>query len=194
VVELDNCPVWPELLVQFLARHHIAPPFQQTLARAEHVAEGIFQPAGVKIVWLECPVTRQDAARNRTCALPGIHPKLELHVLTNPMADTFGTDEDIFGSAALPADASFGVVAYVFAERARRLAARREFDVILGWIIAHELGHLLLGNNSHSAIGIMRARWTIRDLETAREASMSFLPNEGKQIRAQVLARIAGNQ
>ena len=30
-------------------------------------------------------------------------------------------------------------------------------EAILGLVIAHELGHLLLGTNSHAARGIMRA-------------------------------------
>jgi hypothetical protein len=33
---------------------------------------------------------------------------------------------------------------------------------ILGRVIAHEIGHLLLGSNSHSAHGLMRASWDVR--------------------------------
>jgi hypothetical protein len=162
----------------------------ETLARGEHVAEEIFHPAGIKIVWLDCPVTRQDAARNRTCSLPGARPKLELHVLTDSMSDSVGTGKDTFGSAVVPGNPAFAVVAYVYAGRAHRLAERREFDVILGRVIAHELGHLLLGNNSHSSVGIMKARWTPRDLDPASAASISFLPIEARKIHAQVLARL----
>jgi hypothetical protein len=163
---------------------------KETMIRARYEVERIFQFTGVKMVWLECPVTRQDAATNRTCTLPSAHPKLELHVLTNSMADALETGNDTFGSALLPANGSCGVVAYLYADRVRGLAQRGEFDVILGRVIAHELGHLLLGNNSHSTAGIMKARWTIRDLERTREASMSFLPVEAKEIHAGVLARI----
>ena len=81
------------------------------------------------------------------------------------------------------------MVANVYADRARELADRREFEVILGWVIAHELGHLLLGRNAHSAAGIMRARWRAQDLKPSRQAAMLFLPAEAKRIRAQVLAR-----
>lgn len=185
----DARPREADLEVEVHIYNYSAVP-EETLTRAEHVAEEIFHPAGVKIIWLECPVTRQDAARNRICALPSARPKLELHVLTNFMADAVGTGKDTFGSAALPATLSFGVVAYVYADRARRLAEQREFNVILGRVIAHELGHLLLGSNSHSTMGIMKALWTARDLEPARGASMSFLPIEAKKIHAQILARI----
>ena len=59
-----------------------------------------------------------------------------------------------------------------------------------GRVIAHELGHLLLGKNTHSAAGIMHATWRARDLEPTREAARSFLPGEAKKIRAQALARL----
>jgi hypothetical protein len=61
---------------------------------------------------------------------------------------------------------------------------------MLGRIIAHELGHLLLGQNGHSVVGIMKARWGSRDAEPAHQVA-KFFPSEAKKIRAQVLARMA---
>jgi hypothetical protein len=107
------------------------------------------------------------------------------------MADRLGIGGDIFGSALLPTNEGFGVVANVYADRTRELADRREFEVILGWVIAHELGHLLLGEHGHAAAGIMHARWRARDLKPSGQAAMLFLPGEGKRIRAQVRARAA---
>jgi len=54
------------------------------------------------------------------------------------------------------------VLASVFCGRVEELARRldsrqRENSVIFGYVIAHELGPLLLGTNSHSAVGVMRA-------------------------------------
>jgi predicted SprT family Zn-dependent metalloprotease len=108
------------------------------------------------------------------------------------MADSFRGGGDIFGSALLPAKEGFGVVANVYADRTRELADGREFEVILGRVIAHELGHLLLGKNAHSAAGIMHARWRAQDLGLSRQAAMLFLPGEAKRIRAQVMARTVG--
>jgi hypothetical protein len=181
----------PDLEVDVLI-YNYSTVSKATLTQAEHVADEILQAARVKIVWLDCPVSRQEAARNRTCAPSRAHPRLQLQVLTNSMADALETSKDTFGLALLPANASFGTVAYVYADRARLLAEQSEFDVILGRVIAHELGHLLLGNNSHSAVGIMKALWHTRDLEPTREASMYLVPIEAKKIHAQVLARIGG--
>jgi hypothetical protein len=89
----------------------------------------------------------------------------------------------------MPDNSGFGVVANVYADRIRTLATGKEFEAILGRVLAHELGHLLLGRNAHSPAGLMRARWRAQDL-TLTQPTMSFLPKEAKRIRAQVEARI----
>jgi hypothetical protein len=51
-----------------------------------------------------------------------------------------------------------GLTATVLYNRVERLARRhhKKPELILGYVIAHELGHLLLPPHSHSATGIMR--------------------------------------
>ena len=159
------------------------------LGRAEQEAFRIFRRTGVATAWLSCPLTSEEAVRNKACALPDAPTRLTLRLLSNSMADSLGFGGDIFGSALLPDNEEFGVVANVYADRTRELADRREFEVILGRVIAHELGHLLLGKNAHSAAGIMHARWDAQDLGLSRQAAMLFLPGETKRIRAHVRAR-----
>jgi len=161
----------------------------EMLVRAEQESARIFERIGIATIWLDCPLTSQEAVRNRACALPDAPTRLTLRLLSNSMADSLGVGGDIFGSALLPDNEEFGVVANVYADRTRELADRREFEVILGRVIAHELGHLLLGKNAHSAAGIMHARWDAQDLGLSRQAAMLFLPGETKRIRAQVRAR-----
>ena len=50
--------------------------------------------------------------------------------------------------------------AYILTPRVAAVAARhrRDFDRLLGRVIAHEVGHLLLPPHSHSASGIMREK------------------------------------
>jgi hypothetical protein len=159
-------------------------------ARAEQEAARIFERIGVATTWLDCPLTSHEAVRKRACALPGAPTRFTLRLLSNSMADSLGVGGDIFGSALLEV---FGVMANVYADRIRELAGGREFEVILGRVITHELGHLLLGKNAHSAAGIMHARWRDQDLGLSRQAAMTFLPVEAKRIRAHVLARTTGS-
>jgi hypothetical protein len=164
----------------------------EAVARAEHETTRIFKHTGVGVMWRASPHTSQEAIHNRTCALPDATTRVTLRLLTNSMADALQIGSDIFGSAMLPENEGLGVVANVYADRVRELANCKQcLGVILGQVIAHELGHLLLGKNAHSAAGIMHTPWRARDLEPTREAAMSFLPGEAKRIRAQVLARMA---
>ena len=156
---------------------------------AQHETARIFERIGIATTWLNCPINSQEAIRNRTCAIPDTPTRLTLRLLSNSMADSFGGGGDIFGSAILPANGGFGVVANVYADRMTALADGREFEATLGRVIAHELGHLLLGKNAHSPAGIMRAHWRVQDL-TLTQAVMSFLPSEAKRIRVQITARI----
>ena len=64
----------------------------------------------------------------------------------------------------------------------------------MGHTITHEIGHLLLGLNGHSAAGIMRADWTRRVLQQALLGHLVFAAGEGKLIRAEVLRRVRQEQ
>jgi hypothetical protein len=55
--------------------------------------------------------------------------------------------------------------------------------LILGHVIAHELGHLLLGQTSHSATGLMLARL---DVPLAGQGRLLFTEEQGEVIRGAV--------
>ncbi len=57
---------------------------------------------------------------------------------------------------------------------------RRLAHALLGHVLAHEIGHLLLRSNSHSVSGIMSARWTGEELRRLSEGAMFFTPLESK--------------
>jgi hypothetical protein len=61
-----------------------------------------------------------------------------------------------------------------------------EIPLILGAAIAHELGHLLLGTNSHSPTGIMCGQWDRRFLRLALMGRQLFTPQQAEVIRAAV--------
>ena len=61
--------------------------------------------------------------------------------------------------------------------------------VILGYAVAHEVGHLLLGTNSHPPRGIMRARWTEKELLAASAGRFGFFPQQAAKMRADVRMR-----
>jgi hypothetical protein len=165
----------------------------EALARAEQETARIYQRLGVEMEWRNCPRTAEELQQNTSCDLPGAHTRFTLRLLSNVMARAFPLGRDIYGFALLPINQGFGVVANVFADRAREMAPDEEWQrVILGHFIAHELGHLLLGEAGHSAgAGIMHVPWQTKELEQIKRGVMLFLPGQTERIRAQVLVRTA---
>jgi hypothetical protein len=119
---------------------------------AETAARRIFGTSGVRLVWAFGAKTRLEGA---------LH--LKVLVLSREMAErkilADGVGPNVLGQAA-----SVTRRAYIFSHRVEALAARngREVGVLLGRVIAHEVGHLLLGVNSHSSAGIMAAAIDLR--------------------------------
>jgi hypothetical protein len=58
--------------------------------------------------------------------------------------------------------------------------------ILLGHLMAHEVGHLLLPVQSHSPSGIMRARWSRADLELAQQGRLRFTADQAESIRSKV--------
>ncbi len=63
--------------------------------------------------------------------------------------------------------------------------------LVLGHVIAHEAGHLMLPPGAHNSTGIMKARTDSRSWNEAFRKSLLFLPEEGELIRAAMLGQTA---
>ena len=60
-------------------------------------------------------------------------------------------------------------------------------EQLLGYTMAHELGHLL--SLRHSQTGIMRASWSHNDMWAMSQGRLCFMPSEGTQMRAAIEQR-----
>jgi hypothetical protein len=65
--------------------------------------------------------------------------------------------------------------------RPRVTTWKLEIPIILGCVIAHELGHLLLGSNGHSDRGIMQSQWEPRQVKQLLTGSLLFTTEQSKQ-------------
>jgi hypothetical protein len=113
----------------------------------------IYRSAGVQIAWSNEPLPTGISSRGATDEPR--HLALILHddgarMLTH----AYGAPDSTLGFAAHDIGRAYVSVNRVAAESARRAVDHRW---VLGWVIAHEVGHLLLPRNSHSSEGIMRA-------------------------------------
>ncbi len=62
---------------------------------------------------------------------------------------------------------------------------------LLGTVAAHEIGHLLLGSNAHSAIGIMAPHWEAEQLRHAGMGSLLFTPEQSARMRTRIRSQQA---
>lgn len=142
---------------------------------AKGTAERIYRATGIRIAWKD----HSDASAGDNQFFVRILPQS----LNLPGED--------FGVAFVGNDGR-GVQADIFHSGIERLAADSSLGEaeIMGHVIAHELGHLLLGMNSHSRAGIMQAHWTDRQLRQMSMGTLRFDKCQSKIIEARMFGGI----
>ena len=59
---------------------------------------------------------------------------------------------------------------------------------ILGHILAHEIGHILLGTDVHASAGLMKPGWTNLDIGAMLASKLEFSPLHSEMIRHNLIA------
>ena len=157
------------------------------LAGAEREAGRILGNAGLQTMWLECPAGHSAADPQDPCGEPLEATDIALRVLSESTQNKF--QDTAFGFAVVPVLASvyYDYVAHL----ARSDDAEFEIPIILGCVIAHEIGHLLLGSNSHSTSGIMQGHWERGQIRQAVTGNLLFTPEQAKLIQAETQKRMS---
>jgi hypothetical protein len=100
--------------------------------------------------------------------------------------------EDIFGQSFQDAAGEGNYVLVYYASiKAFRAATTVPAGELLGCVVAHELGHLLLGTASHSPTGLMSAVWQDPELRQAMRGNLFFTGDEGERMRFRFAAATA---
>jgi len=160
--------------------HNDAGISANTLRGAEIEASRVFRQSGIETKWLNCPLPAdgpEDPAQCRTAEFPA-HLQLRIARRSRNLS------EITFGISYLSADGS-GCYANLFYDRIEETHGRSRVNLasLLGDVAAHEIGHLLLGTNSHAANGIMRARWESGELGSISTGTLFFSEAESRQMR-----------
>jgi hypothetical protein len=157
------------------------------LAAAEEDARRVFRQAGVETVWATCFPKPEKAESDGCYPVDANH--LMLKILPRAIAAHVRERGDVLGTAIVD-EKGVGFYAYVFYDHVQRLAEERKLGhALLGDVLAHEIGHLLLGSNSHSISGIMSAHWYGEELRQISEAAMLFAPSQSQMMRDRVASR-----
>ena len=153
----------------------------ELLAAAEAEVHRIFQQAGVETLWRNCS-ERVEKNQRAACHVVG-STYLMLKILSDAKSVQVRDRIDVLGIAPLD-EKGVGFYGYVFYDRIQKLAEKRRIaSTLLGHVLAHETGHLLLRSNSHSISGIMSGQWAGEELRRISEGAMFFMPQESKDMR-----------
>jgi hypothetical protein len=153
------------------------------LVAAEDQARGIFRRAGLETFWLNCSPKLELEKREPGSCYFSDTTHLTLKIIPHPMNAQVRNRIDVLGTA-YPDEKGAGYFAYVFYGRIQELAQRRGLGhALLADVMAHEIGHLLLGSTSHSVSGIMCAHWNYETLRNVSEGAMWFVPAQSRIMR-----------
>jgi hypothetical protein len=157
------------------------------LAGAEHQADRILNQAGVRAVWFDCSVKHAKFDEESICRSGWGYQSIGLRLLSRHIPTRF--HDFTFGFAVSPGLASvyYGDAALM----AERQQLRSELPLLLGCLMVHEIGHLLLNSRDHSAIGVMQAYWGPTQLQQSLTGLMTFTPAQSRLIREQVQTRMS---
>ena len=159
------------------------------LAAAREHAQAVLQRAGVNVVWADCWVgDRPTAAAPARCQDP-VGGDIVLR-----LQKTRGADRSKFVSMGFSLVGTAGAapfLATVYVDRVESVARGAGIDArrVLGLAIAHEIGHVLLNNNTHAPSGLMRADWSRNELRRKDSATWQFLDTEAAHVRSAALDR-----
>jgi len=151
------------------------------VAAAEQNAARVFQQAGVDVAWVNCgsPEVPTDVQCGQEVAPGDLVVRIIARARTLPSG--------VFGVSFL--DNRAGVYADVFfnpIQQVREVNKEISLPAILGDVIAHELGHLLLGSNAHSPDGIMQPHWNAEQLHRVALGQMRFTKEQAAKMQNRI--------
>jgi len=77
-----------------------------------------------------------------------------------------------------------GTHVVLFYDRVRDSAQPALVPTLLGYVLVHEIAHMLQGLLRHSATGIMKPRWNDRDFAEMRKGNLKFTQEDIRMIHA----------
>lgn len=147
--------------------------------KSQAVATAIFLKMGIQLTW------RFDARRSASKTITvcgGESPASTLAVEIIPQAPVNLT-HNALAVAMRSADSAVSIV--IFYDRVVPvLREHRAHDAaILGYVLAHEIGHVLQGISRHSETGAMRTCWTEDDFTEMGAGQLAFTAEDVRLIR-----------
>ena len=154
----------------------------EELTAAQLETERIFGRARIAVDWIECRVPGSGAGAR--CTEP-LSSGRDLMLRLMERAAAGEARRIALGESMLDREQRGGVLMTIDVSPVRMVAGQSAtaMPTLLGRAIAHEIGHLLLGNGQHPRLGLMRAHWSNDELRGLKPAHWGFSSHEAAQMR-----------
>jgi len=152
------------------------------LAEARGVAAAILTGADLRISWLVCSA---PAGAESPCSVPLKPHEVVVRIVAAPPQ----VSASALGSALVDISTGAGALATIYEDHVEATAAHAGGDAgsLLGRTMAHEIGHLLIGNGGHAGGGLMRGRWSDREVRGHAVQDWTFSPADVALIHQHLL-------
>lgn len=169
--------------------HDYAQVPNDSLSSASAMVARLYEKIGVRIEWIGVLRKGDRRAKSERREETSRHAiaQITILILTPKMAAKSPVAEGVLGFAAV-ADQGMGRICYAIFDRVRSVALSIPTDEsqVLGFVMAHEIGHLLLPRGSHSTNGLMRDHWDVRDMRRIDLLKLQFSEAQTSLIRATI--------
>jgi hypothetical protein len=191
----------PTLTIQVINSAQVE---DKTLIEAEKIAAGIFGKAGIEIRWTVTSPLTENMRETPADKGPSDLSLIRLNILPQVLREP-SIHKTAMGLA--PGTGRNRQWVYVFYDRINAMT-RRQIQArlrgsyfrpatpaqILAHAMTHEVGHVLLNFEVHSAIGIMRGDWNLKDLQDIANDKFVFTSQEAEAMREDLARRIGDHQ
>lgn len=163
----------------------------RTLEEAELMASRVLSIGGINTSWHQRGVDETDSTVDPNAPKLDTETRISLQIIPRAMAARWASGEDSLGFAILPGAGKAGTMAYIFYDRVEKLASTGDASAsqVLGHVMAHEIGHLLLNTPGHSDVGIMQAYWQAEQMQLLIKGWLLFTDGQTRQMRTGLLIR-----
>jgi hypothetical protein len=151
---------------------------------AQKEASRILRVAGVVLSWCRRTIPGEP------CATPG-PATLQVRLCPRAAESNYAVPGNSMGFSLTSPAPEFGFFAGILVQRITAFTRgdQHRYELMLGHVIAHELGHLLLERSAHSRSGLMKDHWDGPQWNLMATGRLLFSSEETKLIQRKVKMR-----
>lgn len=155
------------------------------IMKMERYVETTLAAIDIDVKWIDC------AANVDACKALRVRNEFWLRILAQNPPD-LNTGTELLGLTQRGDKPGEIPCINIFYPLVEKLAAKMHAEEVLGAAVAHEIGHMYLGNNreAHSLNGIMSGVWFEREFDEMSLGTLRFTRDQGERIRAALSASI----